>query len=49
MYFKYRIGTFKEKGDIMSKALLVIDMQEVTLGKNHVKMFDYPTDLLKKD
>lgn len=48
MYFKYRIGIFKEKGNIMSKALFVIDMQEATMGKNHAKMFEYPTDLLKK-
>lgn len=32
----------------MSKALFVIDMQEATMGKNHAKMFEYPTDLLKK-
>lgn len=32
----------------MSKALLVIDMQEATVGENHAKMFDYSNDLLDK-
>lgn len=30
----------------MKKALLVIDMQEVTVGKNHAKYFQYETDLM---
>lgn len=32
----------------MSKALLVLDMQEVAVGVNHAKMFKYPADLLDK-
>lgn len=32
----------------MSKALLVIDMQEVTIGINHAKMFNYSEDLLTR-
>lgn len=32
----------------MSKALLVVDMQEATVGENHAKMFDYSKDLLDK-
>ena len=32
----------------MSKALLVIDMQEATVGVNNAKMFDYPPDLVTK-
>jgi len=32
----------------MSKALLVIDMQEATVGTNHAKIFNYPVDLLEK-
>lgn len=30
------------------KALLVIDMQEVTVGKNHAKVFDYEPDIISK-
>lgn len=33
---------------MMSKALLVVDMQELTVGKNHAKIFDYPVDFLDK-
>ena len=33
---------------MMSKALLVIDMQEVTVGKNHAKTFNYSIDFLDK-
>ena len=32
----------------MKKALLVMDMQEVTVGDNHAAMFRYPTDLLRR-
>lgn len=32
----------------MSKALLVVDMQEATVGENHAKMFDYSKALLDK-
>ena len=32
----------------MRKALLVIDMQEATVGKNHADFFKYDTALLKK-
>lgn len=28
----------------MTKALLVLDMQEVTVGKEHADMFSYPDD-----
>lgn len=31
----------------MRKALMVIDMQEFTVGINHAKMFDYSSDLLE--
>ncbi len=30
------------------KALLVIDMQEFTVGKNHAKMFKYEPDIISK-
>lgn len=30
----------------MSKALFIIDMQEVTVGKNHAKMFSYDDSIL---
>lgn len=32
----------------MAKALFVIDMQEVTVGKNHSAMFNYPDDIVQK-
>ncbi len=32
----------------MRKALLVIDMQEITVGRNHAKMFNYPADLVER-
>lgn len=32
----------------MAKALLVLDMQEVTVGKDHAKFFSYPEDMLAK-
>ena len=32
----------------MKKALLVIDMQEATVGKNHAEFFKYDTNLLQK-
>lgn len=32
----------------MNKALFVIDMQEVTVGVEHAKMFHYASDLLEK-
>ena len=32
----------------MAKALLVLDMQEVTVGKDHAKFFSYPEDTLAK-
>ncbi|MDD6797417.1 MAG: cysteine hydrolase [Clostridia bacterium] len=30
------------------RALIVIDMQEITVGKNHAQMFFYDTDLLSR-
>ena len=32
----------------MSKALLILDMQEVTVGKNHAEMFKYPADMIQR-
>lgn len=32
----------------MKKALLVMDMQEVTVGENHAGLFRYPADLISK-
>ena len=32
----------------MAKALFVIDMQELTVGKNHSAMFSYPDDIVQK-
>ena len=32
----------------MAKALFVIDMQEVTVGKNHSAMFSYPDVIVQK-
>ena len=32
----------------MAKALFVIDMQEITVGKNHSAMFGYPEDIIQK-
>ena len=32
----------------MRKALLVIDMQEITVGSNHAPVFNYPADLINK-
>ena len=32
----------------MAKALLILDMQEVTVGKNHAEMFKYPSDMIQK-
>ena len=33
----------------MSKALLVIDMQEILVGKNHAKLFTYDTEVLLRN
>ena len=32
----------------MRKALLVMDMQEITVGRNHAPQFNYPADLIEK-
>ena len=32
----------------MSKALLVIDMQEACVGKNHAEFFKYDSDIIAK-
>ena len=32
----------------MSKALLVIDMQEACVGKNHAEFFKYDSDIINK-
>lgn len=32
----------------MRKALLVMDMQEITVGRNHAPQFHYPADLIEK-
>jgi hypothetical protein len=32
----------------MKKALLVIDMQEFTVGENHANIFKYPGDIVAR-
>ena len=32
----------------MKKALLVIDMQEMTVGENHANIFKYPADIVAR-